>query len=538
MSNPQRNRKTLFASPARRLIFEQLDVRLPMSADGFVPSAAVVDQPDLIEVRLEASLVDGTPIHDGTASLARGEQFVVDIFVRESDAAIEFKDLNRRFFGIFQARVDLHFDSQVVQPLVDQVSYGQTFDELHAAQLDAENGVFRNLGGIDSSYLGKTLVGQSTLSQTESLVATIPFTTIAEGDPAILPTTGPDGESFLGLGRNDPIPASDVQFRFDPFTILAPRPTHSVSESHSEPTLVVAPLTDPVVLPLPQQSSDEAKPPRLSFDPSNEPSLDLDENLQSTFDLQSSDESRGNPLQTRPPNRAREFDLQSVSISALDDPQSISAFPFDQYEPSVASVDPLTRSTIGRSTKLSEDDDVIRFWRNFDLELLDDEEAPSPLEMQFRLFQLRVSKDDDSTKPKTPRDLHDHLPHVDSVIDAGLADITAWLLDGKYRSWTDSRGQARSQDTGLAEGQDDTHAAMERKEKPTSWTAHADVAIAARLELVEETQVDPFAAHSELMRRYTGDVSDRIDINPSVPASDPIEADAASLAKENQHPAG
>ncbi|MCG8653873.1 MAG: hypothetical protein MI861_28800, partial [Pirellulales bacterium] len=161
-----------------------------------------------------------------------------------------------------------------------------------------------------------------------------------------------------------------------------------------------------------------------------------------------------------------------------------------------------------------EDDDLVeRFWREFDLELLGQEDRVSPLQLRFRLYPLRLSETAEQPGDRrSSSDPEQNAAGVPSVLDRGLVDISPWLLDPRYHSWTKPQRSPLPAWTRQDEIPDRVAEAV--------WKPQADVVLGLRLERVDGNHGDAPEMQMESLRQIKRRRLDDVDASTAVPGSD------------------
>ncbi|MDA8745831.1 cohesin domain-containing protein [Rubripirellula amarantea] len=484
-------------------MLERLEVRLPLAGDSsvdlskFMEFLSQLDPQDQaafgdILANLEnqnAALKPTEPVAvDAETEVVRlrldtrnsvpkvGEQFTVDIWIKDFSSETAIQLISKEATGLFQAKFDLSFNPDVVEPLVDQIVLDERY--VGEASLSSDTaGLLQNVGGIIGALSGSALAELELNEDGEFILAKVPFRVIGTGNAEITPTPIQTGESFLIFGSDTPIPDSNVTL---------PSLNLTIDSGPEDQPVVDSPADDsdspPVVTPIdfvqypsyeslqryPDQST-EWMLSRLEWQSSNQDDID---------DRINDDDAK---------------DLADALPAKEDNPDSL---PLDLQ----ADQQPLANKGDDEGEGEAESgNERVRFWREYDLDMLDDEAAVSLLELHFRVFQLRLAEE--PSQPTSPRAETDHRPSL--VIDAGMADISVWLANPNYRSWK-REPQPKIVDKVI------TDAVLADDE----WQPSGKTARLQRLETAEEVNQDPVVGQSDLFRRY-GDVDAKTEIPES-----------------------
>ncbi|WP_145170774.1 hypothetical protein [Rubripirellula lacrimiformis] len=448
------------SDPDQQLVGETTQVDVERSGSDLQTSGAERDA-EVIRLRLDA----------GDARWDLGDTIDVNVFVRSSASVDGIVPYANGVSGLFQAKLDLSYDPHMVEPLVEQISVHDRF--WGSARLDANQaGLLRDVGGLVWQFENPASNETATNGQGEFLLATVPFRVIQPGDVSITPVVDPDSESFLAFGSDFPVPASSV--RFDPLVL-------NIGQSRLDvPAIDLIGITskDPIDLVpiayLPIANSG----PFARFEPSSSRLISL---IHRSMDEDPDEDDRHESSEDAP--------LKDVGV--LDDDGRKRA---NDGAAGLSDFDLETRS--------EELEDSDRFWRHYDLKMLDDEFSVSLFELSFR--SLRLQSSPDSPQSNGVRDQDD--ASFPSVIDAGLADISVWFTSPAYRSWQPSdRPQSR----------DVADSAF--RSRSQTWEPRGKSAELRRLETAEEVANHVDWPQAELFRRLREAILDQ---RTSLPAPD------------------
>lgn len=399
-----------------------------------------------------------------------GDTFMVDFYVKEFAKEAGFQRQADGLSGLFQATFDLQYDPSVIEPLTDGIFLDERF--AGAARLSNDTaGVLRDVGGYINILTGIGTTEIPANSPDEFLLSSIPFRVLSTGNATITPIASDNGESFLVYGLDAPLPNANVTM--SPLNL-------TVAADGEEPSPIVSP------------------PPGISQAP-NVVIAPID--------------NRAAPTGGSVDNGATLSDSRSQSNHDDDDDNKKVSFEAIDVLPTRSNRQSKSELTAAKTDEPDQSDDEgpsVRFWREFDLDLLDDEAAVSLFELHFRAFRLRLANDwrpADRPSDETGRE-------PESVIDAGMADIALWLSDPRYRSWSDRAPTHGSQPTHVDEAIADVVLS------DAAWQPRGKTADLQRLEFSEEVADNPDLALADLLRRF-GD----FDAKTKVPESESQSTD-------------
>ncbi|KAA5542660.1 hypothetical protein FYK55_14095 [Roseiconus nitratireducens] len=396
-----------------------------------------------------------------------GDDFSVELQIRSSatDSLNQIPEIN-----VFQAKVDLFFNPDVVRPVMQGVTISDGFRP-SVPRSDQEPGVIRNFGVISSYYDAADAISLDA-DGTPFRVALISFRVVGTGDAAItLGATG-DGESILLFGSNTPLPTEQVQFSSFELAVGTP------------PILNWLPRID--THPIPAVTDDR---------------LDLGYFLLiNSFSTNFSVEHlRANlPFITLGViGVGLDVPDAGLEIDELLDPFLRTPEVFDSIPPGSDEPDD---SESDLQAEQIRDSPLADVWNDFDLQLLNDRPELSLLRLHLRKFRLMLencSAEADNAAMA--------LKRAESIVDLGWIDISPWLTDPAFQHWNEPVPRDRPDAP--------SPSVNGRSEAKPSWLPRGKTFRPPRLDLFEEIAKGIVPGN---LRKPNGG---RVDMKDRVPAS-------------------
>ena len=160
-----------------------------------------VGHTQVVQFRLEATAVDGTPIDSVTV----GEDFHLTAYTQHVNGYV-----SEEFSGVFAGYLDISFDGSMAS-VTDGIEHS-TFYENGKSGDTSTAGIFDNIGGFSSG--GELGIGLEPLGLSEYFLFSVPMRADKAGELSFL---GSESGSYpahdvLVYGLDEPIPAKDIDF--------------------------------------------------------------------------------------------------------------------------------------------------------------------------------------------------------------------------------------------------------------------------------------------------------------------------------------